>query len=178
MIAARGQTTLLDALSARLKGDVVIVGMGNPLLGDDAAGCLVAQGLEGTRGLHVILAEETPENCFCKILDAEPDVVVFVDAVALGAPPGSVAMLEAEALARYEPSTHRVPLGLVAEFVQRESGADVFVLGIQPRQVTLGSGLSTEVAVATESLLELFRRSTPDSDICCVPSTSVGLGTR
>lgn len=174
MIAEQARSGLSDALAARLVGDVVLVGVGNPMLGDDAAGCLVAQGLAGTPGLQVIQADEVPENCFCTILDARPDVVVFVDAVNLGAPPGSVAILEADALARHEPSTHRVPLGLVAEFVQRQSGADVFVLGIQPRQVTLGSDLSPEVAVATESLSELIRRSVPSSDMCCVPGTSWG----
>ncbi|UCG87168.1 MAG: hydrogenase maturation protease [Gemmatimonadota bacterium] len=174
MIAEQNRATVPDALAARLSGDVFVVGVGNPLLGDDAAGCLVARGLVGTPGLEVIQADEVPESHFGRILDAAPDVVVFVDAVDLGARPGSVAVLEAEALARYEPSTHRVPVGLVADLLRRQAGADVFVLAVQPRQVVLGSGLSPEVAAAIESVIELIRRSLSAGDVTGVAGTSPG----
>jgi len=158
MTAEQDRATLPDALAARLAGHVVLVGVGNPLFGDDAAGCLVANGLAGAPGLEVVQADDVPERYVTQIADGAPDVVVLVDAVDLGALPGSVAVLEKEAMASYEPSTHRVPLGLIAEFIQRASGADVFVLAIQPGRVQLGADLSCEVARSVESLRELIRQ--------------------
>ena len=125
MTAEHASSALQDALADRLRGRVVLVGVGNPLFGDDAAGCLVARALVGIPGLDVVEADDVPENHVIHIADGTPDVVVLVDAVDLGASPGSVAILEKEAMAQYEPSTHRVPLGLIAEIIQRSSGADV-----------------------------------------------------
>lgn len=158
MTVGHARATLPDVLAARLVGHVVLVGVGNPLFGDDNAGCLVANGLAGVPGLHVIQADDVPERHVVQIADRAPDVVVLVDAVDLGAAAGSVAILEKEAMARYEASTHRVPLGLIAEFIQRASGADVFVFAIQPGRVQLGADLSPEVARSVESLCELIRQ--------------------
>ena len=146
-----------DALAARLSGRVAFVGIGNPLFGDDGAGCALGRALARVPGLAVVQAEDVPESYVTKIADGAPDVVVLIDAVDFGAPAGSVAILEREAMARYQPSTHRVPLGLIAEFVRRTSGADVFVLGIQPGVVRLGVGLGPEVSRTVDALAELVR---------------------
>lgn len=146
-------------MEARLKGNVTVVGVGNPILGDDSAGCLVARALRGTRGLSVVLADDIPESYVCTITESEPDCVVLVDAVDMNAPPGSVALLEQVELSLYQASTHRVPLRLIADFIRRDHRADVFVLAIQPRQLWLGAGASPEVASAVELLADLIRRA-------------------
>jgi hydrogenase maturation protease len=164
MIATQGQPGLVEALGARLVGRVILVGVGNPLFGDDAAGCLTARGLKGTAGLDVIQADDAPERHVVQIADRAPDVVVLVDAVELGAPVGSVAILEKEAMARYEASTHRVPLGLLAEFIERSCGADVFIIAIQPGHVELGANVSPQVTRSVELLRELIRQSVDPTD--------------
>ena len=65
--------------------------------------------------MRVIDAEEVPESFVGDIAAATPDAVVLVDAVDLGATPGSVAVLETEQVAAYAPTTHRLPLSLVME---------------------------------------------------------------
>ncbi len=168
MIAEHGQLGLAEALGGRLVGRVILVGVGNPLFGDDAAGCLTARGLKGTAGLEVIQADDAPERHVVQIADSAPDVVVLVDAVDLGAPVGSVAILEKEAMARYEANTHRVPLGLLAEFIQRACGADVFVVAIQPGRVELGAAVSPQVNRSVGLLRELIRQSVAPTD-CSAP---------
>jgi len=148
---------LRRALASRLAGRVVLVGVGNPLFGDDAAGCLLAERLAGAPGLDVVPAEDVPESFVPGVVDARPDVVVLADAVDLGAPPGSVAILDADAMVRYEASTHRVPLGLIAEIIRRASGADAFVLAIQPGPRRFGTGPSAEVAATVGVLADLIR---------------------
>jgi len=156
-MSAGPHASIADALIARLRGRVVVVGIGNPLFGDDGAGCALAQALARVPGLDAVQAEDVPESYVAKLADGAPDVVMLVDAVDLGAPPGSVAVLGPEEMARYQPSTHRVPLGLIAEFVRRESGADVLVLGIQPGRVQLCAAMGPEVRRAVESLAALIR---------------------
>jgi hydrogenase 3 maturation protease len=144
--------SLREELARRLSGRVVVVGVGNPLRGDDAAGCLVARRLQGTPGVRVVEAEEVPESFVGDIAAAMPDVVALVDAVDLGAEPGAVAMLEREQVATYAPTTHRMPLSLVMEVVQRRTGADVFLIAVQPLTLAFGAKVSPEVSATVEVL--------------------------
>ena len=144
--------SLREELARRLSGRVVVLGVGNPLRGDDAAGCLVARRLQGTPGVRVVEAEEVPESFVGDIAAAMPDVVALVDAVDLGAEPGAVAMLEREQVATYAPTTHRMPLSLVMEVVQRRTGADVFLIAVQPLTLAFGAKVSPEVSATVEVL--------------------------
>lgn len=164
---------LPDALAARLKGNVIVVGVGNWLLGDDAAGCLVARALMNVAGLAVILAEDIPESYLSAVTAGRPDCVVFVDAVDMGAPPGSVALLEPSDLLLYQPSTHRVPLRLIADFIRRDRAADIVVLAIQPHRLEVGTRVSPEVAAAAELLADMMRHAVARGQ-----ATGTAVGTR
>jgi hydrogenase 3 maturation protease len=144
--------TLADELAARLSGRTVVVGVGNPLRGDDAAGCLVARWLHGAEGARVIEAEEVPESFVGDIAATMPDTVVLVDAVDLGAEPGAVAVLEREQVAAFAPTTHRLPLSLVMDVVQRRTGADVFLIAVQPLSLEFGAPVSPQVGAGVELL--------------------------
>jgi len=149
--------SLRDLLAERLKGKVAVVGVGNPLRGDDAAGSLVAQRLiaDGV-GARVIDAQEVPESYLGEVTRAGPDAVILVDAVDMGAAPGSVALLEKEDVGLYFPTTHRMPLALMMEFVRRETGADVFVLAVQPRQVGFRAPVSEEVTASVGLVADIL----------------------
>jgi hydrogenase 3 maturation protease len=147
----------VPGLAERMRGRVVLVGIGNPLRGDDAAGCLLARMLAGAPGLSVVVSDDVPERDVLAIADAHPDVVVLADALDLGLAPGSVALVETAALAGYAPTTHRVPLALLADILRHASGADVLVLGIQPRQVEPGTVACEEVRAAVAALADQVR---------------------
>lgn len=164
----REPADLIRSLAARMGKDTVVVGVGNPWRGDDAVGCLVAGYLHtavtssgggkdtAPPRFRVVDAEEVPESHLDRIVRPAPDTVVLVDAVDLGAAPGSAAVLEVEELAGRHASTHRTPLPLLAHYIRRESGADVFVLGIQPAGRELGAPPSAEVAKAARTTAEIL----------------------
>jgi hydrogenase 3 maturation protease len=163
--------TLQHELADRLSGPVVVVGIGNPLRGDDAAGCLLARRLRGAPGVSVIEAEEVPESFLGDIAAAAPGTVVLADAVDLGAEPGAVAVLERQQVAAYVPTTHRLPLSLVMDVVQRRTGANVFLIAIQPVDLAFGAALCPEVAASVDlvaALLSQLARPTglPSPDAC------------
>lgn len=144
--------TLREELAVRLSGTVVVLGVGNPLRGDDAAGCLLARRMRDTPDVRVIEAEEVPESFVGDIAAAAPDVVVLVDAVDLGAAPGTVAVLEPDDVAAYAPTTHRLPLSLVMDVVQRRTGADVFLIAVQPLSLEFGAPVTPQVEAGVELL--------------------------
>ncbi|UCC72555.1 MAG: hydrogenase maturation protease [Gemmatimonadota bacterium] len=153
--------SLAKELADRLGGSVVVVGIGNPLRGDDAAGCEVARRLQGRSAALVVNAEEIPESHLVGIAAARPDTVLFVDAVDLGAAPGSLAMVEAQQMGGYCPSTHRMPLGLLMECLRRDTAADVFLVAVQPGRIGFGEPMSAEVTASITLLIDTLEGLLP-----------------
>jgi hydrogenase 3 maturation protease len=157
--------TFSQRLRERLKGNVVVIGVGNSLCGDDAVGCSVANQLKETRHLRVIVADETPESYFGLVATLKPDTVVFIDAVDLGKDPGNIALIEKDQFLYYLPSTHRMPLGILMSLIGHETGADVFLLGVQPKNTSFGGEVSPEVALSSELLANAIEEvSLPDRE--------------
>ncbi len=157
--------TLADDLRARLVGRVVVMGIGNPDRGDDGAGLLVAgllaEALPGgdlpdDRTVTVLMAGEVPESWLGPAVAVRPDAVLMVDAVDMGAEPGSASLLEPEDLRGGATFTHRTPLALLSKFLRRETGADVLLLAIQPRSLEWGEPMSPEVQEAARHLGDIL----------------------
>jgi hydrogenase 3 maturation protease len=143
-------------LSCRLKGNVLLIGIGNTLRGDDGAGPALIALLEGKVKAVLLDAGEVPESYFSRILDAQPNTIAVIDAADFGAAPGDLAVFETEDIAGHSVSTHQMPLGLFSRFIKRYSRAEMFALGIQPSHVALGEPMSPEVAASVNALAELL----------------------
>jgi len=145
---------MIEILRERLQGKrTLILGIGNPLRGDDGLGPALIGRLQGKVAAILIDGGEAPENYLGPIEAAKPQVVLLVDAADLQAAPGDMALLERDQLAQTGISTHNVSLGLLAEVVHRMSGAEVLALAVQPRFNSFGAGISEQVA-RTLDLLE------------------------
>jgi Ni,Fe-hydrogenase maturation factor len=70
-----------------------------------------------------------------------------------------VALVETRDLARFTPNTHRVPLDLLATWLTRETGAEVLLVALQPRQTTLGEPVSAEVGEAARLVAATLNRA-------------------
>ena len=136
---------MLESLSNRVKGRVLILGVGNPLRGDDGAGPYLIAQLKGRVNAALLDCEEVPENFLGQIVDYRPDSVLIIDAVDLGMTPGAVALLEEEELEGRGLSTHHAPLQLLIKCIKAETGSNVLVLGIQPKSTEFGCPISSEV---------------------------------
>lgn len=138
---------------------VAVVGIGHELRGDDAAGVVLARLLNQRRGggdLLVIEAGPAPENCWGQLLRSCTDLVLFVDAAEMGTEPGTVRLLDWDLIKEYNGvrlnvSTHTMPLPALAGFLARELGCPVWLLGIQPKETTIGESLSPPVARAVDA---------------------------
>ena len=149
---------LRKRLGSVLEGNVVVMGIGNPSRGDDAAGSRIAQQICRAPGVCVIDAQDVPENYLCRVADHRPETIVLIDCVDMKSAPGSVAHLDMEKdrTAAYWPSTHRAPLGLLVDYLERTTRARVFLLAIQPRQTGLFEPMSAEMLSSVESVADLL----------------------
>ena len=138
--------TFEEQLAAGLQGTVVVLGIGNPLRGDDAAGSLVARQVAKLPGVCVIDAQDVPEDYLAQVVSQRPRMIVLIDSVDLDARPGSVAFLESDQLAGYWPSTHRMPMSMLMRILEQETHAHIVGIGIQPAHTEFLKPLSDDVA--------------------------------
>ena len=154
----------------------LVVGLGNPLMGDDGIGVTVARDLRFRRSIGAPVIEAgTPGFGLLELLmDERP--VVFIDAVDAGRTPGSVFWVDPDKVAgeALPYSLHQVTLADVIELLEATgTRADIRIIGIQPEKIGVGFDLSdvledrlSEIIATTETMLRdsLRIESRPDDD--------------
>jgi hydrogenase 3 maturation protease len=142
---------------------IAILGVGNELNGDDAAGMLVARGLREAVGepnhLLVIEAGPAPESFGGPLRRFQPDLVLLVDAAELNQPPGSAAWIDWSEADSAAASTHTLSPSLFAQFLIQELGCRVAMIGIQPEHLDFDRPVSKVVRGAVEQVIEVIKRS-------------------
>jgi hydrogenase 3 maturation protease len=148
---------MLDSLAKRLRGKrTVILGVGNPLQGDDAVGPNLVDSLHGRVEATLINGGEVPENYLSAIRAAQPEVVLIIVAIELGADPGCIAVLDADRLRAIGNFTRNPGLAFLAVMIQDGTGAEVLLVGIQPQATSFAAELSKPVHQTLRTLEELL----------------------
>ncbi len=142
---------------------MAVVGIGNELNGDDAAGILVARklwaGAEIPANCVSIDAGSLPENASGPLRRFGPDLVIFVDAADFGAAAGEVAWLGEEQIGGFSASSHTLPLTVLGGFLQSELGCRVEYLGIQPFGIEYLQEVTEPVLKSIDWVVEEFQKS-------------------
>lgn len=107
--------------------------------------------------LRVHFGSTAPESATGPIRIQQPSHLIIVDAAALGATPGEIALLEPEDLAGITFCTHALPLSVVIDYIRNSnSKLDVFVLAIQAEQMEFGCPLSPCIERAADDLSRML----------------------
>jgi hydrogenase 3 maturation protease len=133
-----------------------VVGIGNTLRGDDGFGPRMLERLEGKVSARLLDVGEVPESYIGRLLEQKARTILVLDAADIGEAAGTVTILEADDLVGCNVSTHQMSLELFFRYLRENSHADVFALGVQPKQISLGSEMSPEVESTAGILSELL----------------------
>jgi hydrogenase maturation protease len=134
-----------------IQSEVLVIGVGNPLCGDDAAGRIVAARVRRRAKPFIRVVECSGEGADLLEMWANAGTVIVVDAVASGAEIGTVHRFEAsrEPLpVRFrQSSTHAFGLGEAVELARalHQLPKCLIVYGIAGRRFDMGSKPSPEV---------------------------------
>lgn len=142
--------------------NVLILGLGNILLTDEGVGVriaeMAAERLPLPPGVEVVDGGTTGMD----LLDALAgrDHVIVTDAVKTGAPPGTVIRLtgdEVPAFFRQRISPHQLALSdvLASLRLAGDPPKAVTIIGVVPRNLSLGLELTAETKAAAEKALDL-----------------------
>jgi hydrogenase 3 maturation protease len=149
---------------------VALLGIGNELNGDDAAGVWVARGLKqaiqqgrenssplSDSRLLVIDAGVGPEAYTGVLRRFQPELVLLIDAAAMGEPPGSILVVDCSLASGFGASTHTQSPSTLAEFLTADLGCRVLLVGIQPGQVDFDIPVTKPVQEAVHQLVAYFQ---------------------
>ncbi len=103
---------------------------------------------------HLLLMEggTAPENTTGTLRRFRPDLIMMIDSAEMDRPAGSVMLVKMEGLDGFSASTHTLPPSVLAEFLQRELGCRVVLLGIQPLTLEFDAPLSGPVKKAISKI--------------------------
>ena len=135
---------------------VHLMGVGNELRTDDAAGLEIVSslrrrlGAEPAPGVRIYASTPVPERLLSKLASAGGRVVVF-DSVEASARPGEVVFRRMADTKYGFFGTHNIPLKLVPGLEGRLK--DIFLVGVQPASLEVGSGLSETVQESVREIV-------------------------
>jgi hydrogenase maturation protease len=155
------------------KRRTVVIGLGNPLMGDDGLGLAVLDELRTGYALppdvELVDGGTWGMNLLPVIEDA--DELILIDAIDVGEKPGAPVRLEHDRLPRYlatKISPHQVDLRDVLALAELRGTlpADTVALGLQPESVEFRNSLSDTLRCRVDTLAaavveELARRGHP-----------------
>ena len=144
---------LLEQLNKLSGSKTLIVGIGNTLKGDDAAGPLVCQQLTGKVCAELIDVGTVPENYIQPIIKKAPQNLLIIDPVDFGASAGTINIFKPEQLNSSVFSTHTLSPHLFVDTIRQSIKVDVYFVGIQPAQIGLGQSISPHVNQAVQWLI-------------------------
>ena len=137
-----------------LKGKVVIVGIGNIMRGDDGFGPELVKRLNSSISAVCIDAGTSPENYTGKIKKENPDTILIADAVHLDLAPGEYRILKKDDILKCGFTTHDISPNMLIEYLEKETGAGIYMLGIQPKHLSFGDEMSEEVEEAMGDIVK------------------------
>ena len=157
---------LVRTLKRELRGwrQVAILGLGNEFGGDDASGLIAARKArqvipDGMWGVEILETGLAPENFTGALRKLHPSHVVLIDSAEMGEKAGHIKVINPTEIEELIFSTHSLPLSTLAQYIERELGAKVIILGIQPKEMSFGNEVSPEVGDSVNELAVVLRES-------------------
>ncbi|HVN75354.1 MAG TPA: hydrogenase maturation protease [Thermoanaerobaculaceae bacterium] len=145
--------------AAKRRQRLLVLGIGNEMLGDDAVGHLLAEELAPLEreGFVAAAVGVAIENAGPLVRRHRPNVLLLIDAATgLGRAPW--AFVPPSRLDSFCHSTHSVPLSLlVAAWKTDNPALAVRFIGVTPHSNELGAPLSPRVAAARAEIARIFR---------------------
>ena len=139
---------------------IVILGIGNEIKGDDGLGPIIAQKslllFDKNKNITVFDGGTVPENYTGLIRKENPTHIILVDAVDMKKEPGYIRVVRKEEIAKYNISTHAMPVSFLIKYMETTVSAQIILVGIQPKSMGLTEQISKEVEKSIEEVVVTF----------------------
>lgn len=141
---------------------IVILGIGNEIKGDDGLGPIIAQKslllFDKNKNITVFDGGTVPENYTGLIRKENPTHIILVDAVDMKKEPGYIRVVRKEEIAKYNISTHAMPVSFLIKYMETTVNAQIILIGIQPKSMNFAEPVSKEVEKSIDKVTATFDR--------------------
>jgi hydrogenase 3 maturation protease len=139
----------------------LLITVGNGMMGDDAAGPLLAQKirLSPPDDWEVLNGGNVPENHLHQIREMAPEKVVIVDAADMALQTGEIRLIDESLIGNVVfMTTHSLPLTYLIESI-KEFVPSVDLIGIQPGIMAFGYPVSPQVTQAVDRIYTWLKQN-------------------
>ena len=138
----------------------MILGIGNEIKGDDGLGPIITKKssslFDKNKNIIVFDGGTVPENYTGSIRKEKPTHIVLIDAVDMKKEPGYIRVVEKEEIANYNISTHAMPISYLIKYIETTIGAQIILVGVQPKSMGFAEPVSKEVEKSIEEVVSTF----------------------
>jgi hydrogenase 3 maturation protease len=157
---------LYGFLIERLKDarKLVILGAGSFMKADDAAGVMVTEKLKESfdeavfPSVRIYTGESAPENYTGEIKKFKPDHLLLLDAADMQEAPGSIVFIQPEVIGGVSFSTHMLPVKIMLDYLVKETGCGITIIGIQPEDLTYDGKVTPKVIETVDYITEVLKK--------------------
>ncbi|MCD5425212.1 MAG: hydrogenase maturation peptidase HycI [Methanosarcinaceae archaeon] len=134
---------------------IVLLGIGNESRGDDGLGPYVINNINITRDNFMLLnCGEVPESFTGKIIKFIPSHIILIDVAKMGLAVGAMRIVECSEIKGLGISTHQLPLNMFTDYLEKETGADIFLIGVEPKTTGFSMNISEKVKFSADLLIK------------------------
>ena len=156
----KDQGEIFSKLRDFAESKVLILGIGNSLKADDGVGPYICSKISSKVNIKVVNAGTALENFTGPIAKYQPEVILLLDVIDLGDEPGAICLIPLPLVDEYAMSTHSMSPHLFFNSINPNKQLQAFILGVQPKNLTLSEPISDEVAhqadKLADELIEIF----------------------
>jgi hydrogenase maturation protease len=112
---------------------ILLCGMGNRDRGDDGFGTYIVENIQESDGLRKIDCALYPENYLNKMVNEDPDLIIFLDTIEKQG--SQTILLRNEEILENNPmsiSTHNLPFSAIYQYLKANTRAKIWFLAVKP----------------------------------------------
>lgn len=132
----------------------ILLGIGNPLNGDDGVGIYIAEQFR-KEGWITLACGTAPENFTGIVQKIRPSCLVLVDAALMGISPGGYRIIPRDRIEDVSIGTHQLPLSFLIDFLS-DAIPRILLIGIQPERTGTGEEISLPVREGADQLVRVL----------------------
>ena len=150
-----------DELQDFIRGanKIAILGIGNDLRTDDGLGPYIIENLNiDDPRIMIENVGSVPEGFARNLAEFGAERVIMVDAADMLKPPGHIELVTKDRIGGINISTHSMPLSFLMMYLEQETGGKTILIGIQPKSIQFGEGLTPEIQVVVDNTINTLER--------------------
>ena len=138
---------------------IAILGIGNDLRSDDGLGPYIIEKLS-IKDPRVMIENvgSVPEGFARNLAEFGAERVIMIDAADMMRPPGHIELVTKDRIGGINISTHSMPLSFLMMYLEQETGGKTILIGIQPKSIQFGEGLTPEIQEVVDTTINTLER--------------------